>query len=78
MHALIERLWLANGFTTLLVTHDVQEAVVLADRVIVVEDGAIVFDAAVDLPRPRARGSRELAALEQEILRHVLTASPSG
>ena len=76
MHALIERLWLENGFTTLLVTHDVQEAVVLADRVIVVEDGAIVFDVAVDLPRPRARGSRELAALEEEILRQVMTALP--
>ena len=73
MHALIERLWLENGFTTLLVTHDVQEAVMLGDRVLVVEDGAIVFDVAVDLPRPRSRGSRELAALEQEILRQVMT-----
>ena len=72
MHALIERLWLENGFTTLLVTHDVHEAVMLGDRVIVVEDGAIVFDAAIDLPRPRARGSRELAALEETILRQVL------
>ena len=72
MHALIERLWLENGFTTLLVTHDVQEAVMLGDRVIVVEDGAIVFDAAIDLPRPRARGSRELVALEDAILRQVL------
>jgi len=72
MHALIERLWLENGFTTLLVTHDVQEAVMLGDRVIVVEDGAIVFDAAIDLPRPRSRGSRELAALEDAILRQVM------
>jgi sulfonate transport system ATP-binding protein len=75
MHALIERLWLEHGFTTLLVTHDVQEAVMLGDRVIVVEDGAIVFDAAIDLPRPRPRGSRELAALEDAILRQVMVGS---
>jgi sulfonate transport system ATP-binding protein len=72
MHALIERLWLENGFTTMLVTHDVQEAVVLGDRVIVIDDGAIVFDETIDLPRPRTRGSRELAALEAAILREVL------
>jgi sulfonate transport system ATP-binding protein len=73
MHALIERLWLENGFTTLLVTHDVQEALVLGDRVLVVDDGAIVFDVAIDLPRPRSRGSREFAALEEAVLGQVLT-----
>jgi sulfonate transport system ATP-binding protein len=72
MHALIERLWLQNGFTTMLVTHDVQEAIVLADRVVVMDDGAIVFDAAIELPRPRVRGSLEFAALEDEILGEVL------
>jgi sulfonate transport system ATP-binding protein len=72
MHALIERLWLENGFTTMLVTHDVQEAVVLADRVVVIDDGAVVFDAVIDLPRPRVRGSREFAALEDEVLGEVL------
>ena len=73
MHALIERLWLENGFTTLLVTHDVQEALVLGDRVLVVDDGAIVFDVAIDLARPRSRGSREFAALEEAVLSQVLT-----
>jgi sulfonate transport system ATP-binding protein len=72
MHALIERLWLQNGFTTLLVTHDVQEAVALADRVIVLGDGAVVFDEAVNLARPRIRGHREFAALEARVLREVL------
>ena len=72
MHALIERLWLENGFTTMLVTHDVQEAVVLADRVVVIDDGAVVFDAVIDLPRPRVRGAREFAALEDEVLGEVL------
>jgi sulfonate transport system ATP-binding protein len=72
MHGLIERLWLDQGFTTLLVTHDVQEAVALADRVVVIEEGAIVFDEAIDLPRPRNRGSREFAELEAAVLSEVL------
>jgi len=72
MHSLIERLWLDHGFTTLLVTHDVQEAVALADRVVVIDEGSIVFDAAIDLPRPRVRGSREFAALENAVLSEVL------
>ncbi len=72
MHALIERLWLESGFTTVLVTHDVQEAIALADRVLVMDDGAIVFDEAIELPRPRPRGSREFAALEARVLREVL------
>jgi len=60
-----------------LVTHDVQEAIVLADRILVVDEGAIVFDEAVELPRPRVRGSREFAALEDKVLREVLrTAAP--
>ncbi len=38
MHRLIEGLWRSSGFTALLVTHDVQEAVALADRVVLIED----------------------------------------
>ena len=72
MHALIERLWREHGFTALLVTHDVQEAVALADRVVVIEDGAIGLDQAVALPRPRARGSQAFAALEDRVLTQVL------
>jgi sulfonate transport system ATP-binding protein len=76
MHTLIERLWRETGFTAMLVTHDVQEAVVLADRVIVIDGGGVAFDEAVNLPRPRARGSAELAALEDRILSHVLRSGP--
>jgi sulfonate transport system ATP-binding protein len=72
MHALIEQLWRDNGFTALLVTHDVQEAVALADRVILIEDGAIALDERVDLPRPRSRGDAQFAALEKRILDRVL------
>jgi len=56
MQQLIERLWLQHGFTVLLVTHDVSEAVAMADRVILIEDGAIGLDLAVDL-LPRASTS---------------------
>ncbi|MES2257565.1 MAG: ATP-binding cassette domain-containing protein [Pseudomonadota bacterium] len=72
MQQLIEALWLTRGFTAVLVTHDVQEAVALADRVILIEDGAIALDLPIDLPRPRARGSAAFAALEQRILSQVL------
>ncbi|WP_312514867.1 ATP-binding cassette domain-containing protein [Stutzerimonas nitrititolerans] len=55
-----------------LVTHDVAEAVAVADRVILIEDGAIGLDLNVQLPRPRNRGSAALAALEAQVLDRVL------
>ena len=73
MQRLIESLWLARGFTAVLVTHDVAEAVALADRVLLIEDGRITLDVRVDLPRPRERGSARFAALEQQILARVLS-----
>ena len=72
MHELIENLWKANGFTALLVTHDVQEAVALADRVILIEDGAIALDERIELARPRSRGDAAFAEIEKRILDRVL------
>jgi len=72
MQQLIERLWLKSGFTALLVTHDVQEAVALADRVILIEEGRIALDEAVPLARPRSHGNADFARLEQRILDRVL------
>lgn len=72
MQRLLERVWHDQGFTAILVTHDVSEAVALADRVLVIEDGRIAQDINVDLPRPRQRGSADLAALEGTILRELL------
>jgi len=72
MHRLIEGLWQASGFTALLVTHDVQEAVALADRVVLIEDGQIALDQRIDLPRPRVHGDAAFAALEKRILDRVL------
>ncbi|RFO95560.1 sulfonate ABC transporter ATP-binding protein [Rhodoferax lacus] len=76
MHALIESLWRRFSFTALLVTHDVQEAVALADRVVLIEDGVIALDLAIDLPRPRHRGDAAFAALEERLLSRVLQRPP--
>jgi sulfonate transport system ATP-binding protein len=72
MQQLIESLWTARGFTAVLVTHDVQEAVVLADRILLIEQGRLALDLDVGLERPRARGSVEFGALEQKVLDRVL------
>jgi sulfonate transport system ATP-binding protein len=68
MQRLLERVWREQKFTALLVTHDVAEAVTLADRVIVIDKGEIARDIRIDLPRPRLRGSAEVAAIEGKIL----------
>lgn len=72
MHQLIEGLWQRNGFTALLVTHDVQEAVALADRVILIEDGRIALDERVRIARPRERSDPLFGQIEKKILDRVL------
>jgi sulfonate transport system ATP-binding protein len=76
MQSLIERVWRRQGFTAVLVTHDVAEAVTLADRVVMIDDGRIALDIAIDLPRPRRRGSADLARIEAEILKHLIHEEP--
>ncbi len=78
MQDLIERIWRAQGFTALLVTHDVSEAVALADRILVMENGGVALDLRVDVPRPRRRGDPELARLEGRILDHLLGATQAA
>lgn len=77
MHRLIEGLWQRHQFTALLVTHDVQEAVALADRVVLIEEGRIALDERIPLPRPRSHGDAGFAALEKRILDRVLQ-KPGG
>ncbi|WP_374297514.1 ABC transporter ATP-binding protein [Sphingomonas sp.] len=72
MQALVETVWATEGFTALLVTHDVAEAVALADRVVVLEAGRIALDLAVPVPRPRRHGDAALAAIEGQILDRLL------
>ncbi|CAL9546714.1 ABC transporter ATP-binding protein [Streptomyces sp. enrichment culture] len=54
MHALLRQLWERHRPSVLLVTHDVDEAIVLADRVLVLEDGRIGLDLTVDRDGPDA------------------------
>lgn len=72
MHELLARIWREHGFTTVLITHDVAEAVALADRVVVLRDGVAALDLAIDLPRPRRGvGDPQAARLHSRILEHV-------
>jgi sulfonate transport system ATP-binding protein len=56
MHRLVEDLWRRHRPGVLLVTHDVDEALLLADRVLVLGDGRIVAEHVLDRPRPRRPG----------------------
>lgn len=67
MHDLLLNLWRTNGFGALLVTHDVDEALRLADRVVVLADGRIVSDRAVPEPR-RGDDRTDLAGLRAQLL----------
>jgi sulfonate transport system ATP-binding protein len=55
MHSLVTRLWARYRPAVLFVTHDVDEALVLADRLIVLSDGDLRLDIPVGLARPRRR-----------------------
>jgi sulfonate transport system ATP-binding protein len=74
MQDLIERVWQAKGFTAIVVAHDVAEAVALADRILLLENGMVAMDVPVDLPRPRHRGDARAAEIEGRILDRLLRA----
>jgi sulfonate transport system ATP-binding protein len=71
MHALVLRLWVSRRPAVLFVTHDVDEALRLADRALVLVDGRIAADFPISSPRPRSRLVPELELLRIEILRHL-------
>ncbi len=77
MQELIVSLWREHGFTVLLVTHDVSESVAMAERVLLIEDGKIGLDVAVDLPHPRHHGTPRLAELEAQVLNRVMRKAPA-
>ncbi|EPZ44687.1 ATP-binding cassette domain-containing protein [Alicyclobacillus acidoterrestris] len=60
MQRLIEDMWKIHQFTVLIVTHDIQEAVTLADRVILIEHGMIAMDMRIPLDRPRVKDTQFL------------------
>lgn len=68
MHALILRLWALHHPATLLVTHDVDEAVALADRLLVLEGGRIVLDVPNSAGRPRDRSGASFTQLRTQLL----------
>ena len=76
MHALLQDLCARHQPAVLLVTHDVDEAIGLADRVLVLVDGRITLDTAVRLGRPRDRGDRGFIALRTRLLGELGVAEP--
>ena len=71
MHSLVLDLWSHHRPATLLVTHDVDEAVALADRVLVLDGGRIVLDLPNDAPRPRDRSAPGFAVLRARLLERL-------
>jgi NitT/TauT family transport system ATP-binding protein len=75
----LARLQRAEGVTVLFVTHDIDEAVYLADRVVALggRPGRVRSDVEVDVPRPRKRGSAALGELASSIKRDLAAEAPS-
>jgi sulfonate transport system ATP-binding protein len=65
---LVGELWRRRGCAVLLVTHDVEEAVLLADRVLVMDDGVIAHEQRIDLDRPRDITDPRFAELRAGLL----------
>jgi sulfonate transport system ATP-binding protein len=68
MQKLIEDIWLREKFTAVLVTHDVEEAAALADRMLVMQEGRIIAESQSTLPRPRDRSSSDFITLRETLL----------
>jgi len=71
MHALLFRLIETRRPTVILVTLDVDEALLLSDRILVLKDGRIAEDHAVDLPHPRRTHLDKFTALRQRLLQSL-------
>ncbi len=78
MQALIEALWLNKKFTAILVTHDVEEAVAIADRVVLIENGLIKLNQQIDLPRPRQRTHSKFSLYVDQILKLIMNKQQSS
>ncbi|KAB0267847.1 ABC transporter ATP-binding protein [Microvirga brassicacearum] len=68
---LVASLWMTHRPAILLVTHDVDEALLLADRVLVLDKGRIALDWRVNLERPRRHAQRGFAELRAGLLREL-------
>jgi sulfonate transport system ATP-binding protein len=70
-HALVTDLWVRYRPAMLLVTHDVEESLLITDRVLVIEEGVVIADRRLDPERPRRRDDPELVRCRTELL-HLL------
>jgi sulfonate transport system ATP-binding protein len=68
MHALLQELCRRHRPAVLLVTHDVDEAILLSDRVVVLTEGRLSLDVPVDVPSPRLRTDEAFASLRRSLL----------
>jgi len=73
MQSELVSLWQRSGFTVLLVTHDVEEALFLANRVLVFSDrpARVIAEVKVELAYPRHRGDPKIADLRRRVLGHL-------
>ncbi|HVX23652.1 MAG TPA: ABC transporter ATP-binding protein [Acidimicrobiales bacterium] len=79
MHALVGELCRRHHPAVLLVTHDVDEAIVLADRVLVLADGRLSLDVPVAVRRPRTNGDPAFSALRSRLLAELgVGTGPAG
>lgn len=76
MHDLLRELYERHRPAVLLVTHDVDEAVELADRVLVLEDGRISVDLTIELPTPRSRRDPRFQEYRDTLLTALGVAQP--
>ncbi|MFC0301616.1 ATP-binding cassette domain-containing protein [Virgibacillus soli] len=76
MQQLIEGLWREKRFTALLVTHDVEEAVAMSDRVLLLENGIVTLNTQIDLPRPRQRSNHTFSMYVETIVNQLLGTNP--
>ena len=77
MHDLLRRLSDTHDPAVLLVTHDIDEAILLADRIVMLEDGKLAFDIRVDLPVDGERRLVRAAALRAQLLARLERPSPA-
>ncbi len=68
---LVGELWQRRGCAVLLVTHDVEEAVLLADRVLVMDEGVIAHEQVIDLDRPRDIADPRFAEIRGQLLERL-------
>ncbi|SIS57520.1 ABC transporter ATP-binding protein [Salimicrobium flavidum] len=73
LQELLLSIWETKPSTSILVTHDIDEALYLCDRILIMrgQPGEVESELVVDKPKPRHRGDRDLADMKEEILKEL-------